>query len=188
MYLGLNVWDQLSSEIEISGSLPMLPPNDKVQMVDFTAAFKKVKDGVLQSNYEHLVYVPSEERDMSVHVYQQITYETNNYLNRLPKDKFEGTLKTSKINLGFEARENASRMGMLSKIGIEQNLNPCADESSNCGENTICTATGSDTYEVRIYFESFLNIFGSKLMIFSSLYSVPAKMDTPTTLIPPARG
>ena len=69
-------------------------------------------------------------------------------MNRLATDRFEGILKTSKINLGFETRENASRMGMLNKIGVEGNLNPCSDESSNCGENTVCVATGSDSYEV----------------------------------------
>jgi nidogen (entactin) len=59
-----------------------------------------------------------------------------------------GTVKTSKITLSYESRENALRIGMLSKVGATDKLNPCYDGTSNCGDNTICVPTGEDNYEV----------------------------------------
>ena len=59
-----------------------------------------------------------------------------------------GRLKTSKITLGFDPRENALRIGMLSKIGVSEASNPCTDGASTCGENTLCVPTSDDSYEV----------------------------------------
>ena len=57
-------------------------------------------------------------------------------------------MKTSKITLGYDPRENALRIGMLSKIGVSDESNPCTDGGSTCGDNTVCVPTGDDSYEV----------------------------------------
>ena len=56
--------------------------------------------------------------------------------------------KVSKITLSYEERENALRIGLLSKIGISDETNPCNDGSAVCGENTICVPVEDDNYEV----------------------------------------
>jgi hypothetical protein len=68
-----------------------------------------------------------------------------------------GRLKTSKIQLGFYSQENAVRISTISKIGLSDKTNPCIEGTANCGENTVCVATGDDAYEVNLmsFFSSF---------------------------------
>ncbi|EDS45083.1 nidogen [Culex quinquefasciatus] len=76
-------------------------------------------------------HIPSEDCQLSY---------TNSAANRV------ATLKTSKINLGYEPPEKAIRMGMLSKVTSGERLNPCGD--ANCGANAVCVPNGDDSYDL----------------------------------------
>lgn len=68
-------------------------------------------------------------------------------------------MKTSKIQLTYYSQENAVRITTVNKIGITDVTNPCTEGTANCGENTVCIATGDDSYEVikKKYFSSIQN-------------------------------
>lgn len=66
-------------------------------------------------------------------------------------NNINGRLKTSKIQLGFYSQENAVRISTVSKIGLTDSTNPCIEGTANCGENTVCVATGDDGYDVSFF-------------------------------------
>lgn len=80
----------------------------------------------------------------------QINYESCAFVEQAERDNhINGRLKTSKIQLGFYSQENAVRISTVSKIGLTDKTNPCIEGTANCGENTVCVATGDDSYEVK---------------------------------------
>lgn len=150
-FLGLNLWDQLAVEIELSGSLPIVAPHSKLHLEDFTEEFTRGSENTMKSVSNQRVSVGDEERDITFNVYQEITYEKCKYLQQTPESA-SGVLKTSRISLNYDAKEQALRMNMLNKIADSDKLNPCLEEYTRCGQNTICVPSGDDNYEVIINF------------------------------------
>lgn len=91
-------------------------------------------------------HIPSEDCQLSYTIHQVITFESCKFLETDSAANRVATLKTSKINLGYEPREKAIRMGMLSKVTSGERLNPCGD--ANCGANAVCVPNGDDSYDL----------------------------------------
>ncbi|XP_055547444.1 nidogen [Wyeomyia smithii] len=143
---GLNLWDQLSVDINVEGHVAPIATREKLQIEDYSEIFQKVGRDRFESYTAHSVHVPSEKRDISYTIHQVISFEPCRFLDSNENTTFRtATLKTSKINLGYEPREQAIRMGMLSRITSGETLNPCDD--ANCGDNTVCVPNGDDSYD-----------------------------------------
>lgn len=143
---GLNLWDQLALDITIEGQVTQVPLGDKVHIDDYSEIYQRVGKDRLEAYTTHKMLIPSEDREVDYTMHQVISFEPcpflemeENAANRMT------TLKTSKINLGYEPREKAIRMGMLSKISSGEKVNPCDD--ANCGDNTVCVPNADDTYD-----------------------------------------
>ncbi|XP_058453091.1 nidogen [Malaya genurostris] len=143
---GLNLWDQLSVDIHIEGQVPQIPLGDKLQIEDYSEVYQRAGKDRFEAYTSHTAHIPSEGRDLAYSVHQVITIEPCKYMDHNENTSFQtSTLKTSKINLGYEQREKAIRMGMLSKISSGEKLNPCDD--ANCGDNTICVPNADDSFD-----------------------------------------
>lgn len=56
--------------------------------------------------------------------------------------------KITKISSTYTQRESALRIGLLNRIVLDIQSNPCTDGSANCGDNTICVPDEVDGFEV----------------------------------------
>uniref|UniRef100_A0A1Q3FIC5 Putative low-density lipoprotein receptor n=1 Tax=Culex tarsalis TaxID=7177 RepID=A0A1Q3FIC5_CULTA len=142
---GLNLWDQLAVDIHIEGQVPQIPLGDKLHIEDYSEIYQKASKDRLESYTSHKVHIPSDDRELSYTIHHVITFESCKFLETDSTANHVATLKTSKINLGYEPREKAIRMGMLSKVTSGERHNPC--DEANCGANTICVPNGDDSYD-----------------------------------------
>lgn len=143
----MNLWDQLAVDINIEGQVGQVPLGDKLHIDDYSEVYQRVGRDRIEAYTSHKALISSEDRELEYTIHQIILFEPCPFLeleenapNRMT------TLKTSKINLGYEPREQAIRMGMLSKISSGEKVNPCDD--ANCGDNTFCVPNVDDTFDV----------------------------------------
>lgn len=71
-YNGLNLWDQLSAEIEISGDVPDIHEGVKLTMEDFIEQFTSSGPNTIQVVTNHKVELSSGEPDIAYTVYQNV--------------------------------------------------------------------------------------------------------------------
>lgn len=73
-YIGLNSWDQLAGEVEVSGDLPEMSKGAKLQMNDFTQEYTQTGNEI-KATSRHTIHIPEENRDISFSVYQEVRYK-----------------------------------------------------------------------------------------------------------------
>lgn len=147
-YTGLNLWDQLSVEIEISGDVPEIHEGVKLTMEDFFEEFSQSSPNEISSVTNHRVQLSSGDSDITYTVYQTINYESCKFADQSQlATLINGRMKTSKISLGYHSNERAVRISTLNKIGVTDKSNPCTEDTANCGENTICIPKSEDAFE-----------------------------------------
>lgn len=71
-YVGLNLWDQLSAEIEISGDVPEIHEGIGVTMEDFVEEFKSSGYNKIQAISSRTVQLSSGEPDIEYTIYQDV--------------------------------------------------------------------------------------------------------------------
>lgn len=71
-YIGLNLWDQLSAEIEISGDVPEVHEGVKATMEDFVEEYTSSGPNTIQAVTNHKIELSSGEPDISYTIYQNV--------------------------------------------------------------------------------------------------------------------
>lgn len=75
-FVGLNLWDQLASEIEISGDVPVIQEGVKLHMEDFVEEYTSLGDTTLQAVTNHKIELSSGEPDIEFTSYQNVSFNT----------------------------------------------------------------------------------------------------------------
>lgn len=70
-YTGLNVWDQLASEVEISGELPDVPHDAKITIDDFTDEYTQTGNEIRSVSIHKL---HAGEQEINFSVYQEVRF------------------------------------------------------------------------------------------------------------------
>ncbi|CAD7078769.1 unnamed protein product [Hermetia illucens] len=141
---GINYWDQLAVKVEVSGNLPPVPEGSKFQISDFMDEYRFISDNEIQSVGTIQVHV-SETQTIEYSLDQWITFKRCRLDDEAELATQPPVLeKLSKISLDYHDRESAIRIGMLNKIGVDPESNPCTDGTANCGDNTICIPRGDE--------------------------------------------
>ncbi|XP_063703047.1 nidogen [Culicoides brevitarsis] len=143
-YTGLNVWDQLASEVEVSGDLPDIPRDAKITIDDFTDEFTLNGD-MLSSVSRHKLHAGEQEINFSV--FQEIKFQKCKYADSDDSDVLSSKLKSTRNTINYDSREKAVRIGAINKVGQTSGLNPCEDGSYRCGANTVCVSSSEDNYD-----------------------------------------
>lgn len=73
-FIGLNLWDQLAAEIEISGDVPNIHEGVKVTMDDFVEEYTASGPSTIQVVTNHKVELSSGEPDIEFTIYQNVSY------------------------------------------------------------------------------------------------------------------
>lgn len=144
-YEGLNYWDQLSLKIDIHGQVPVIAPNLKLHMAEFTEEYEFVSANELHSIQAHVIEIPEESRVINFQLEQTINFErclTNGQTDIAGTTYFQ---KISKIMLDYFERDEALRTSILTVAGVSAMSNACTDGTAACGENMVCIPY-EDTY------------------------------------------
>lgn len=72
-FIGLNLWDQLAAEIEISGDVPTVHEGVKVSMDEFVEEFTSSGPNSIQSVSSHKIQLSSGEPDIAYTIYQDVS-------------------------------------------------------------------------------------------------------------------
>ncbi|XP_059616809.1 nidogen [Phlebotomus argentipes] len=139
-FTGLNVWDQLAVAIELDCNLPEIPYGARLRFGDYVEEFTRVSDTELRSNdWQRRIFVQDYDKDLVFSLSQVITFEKCPYAEKSAGSGEESLpQKITKVSASYEPREQAIRISMLSKAGIDRSSNPCTDGSAICGENSLC--------------------------------------------------
>jgi nidogen (entactin) len=71
-YTGLNLWDQLATEIDISGDIPFIHEGVKVSMDDFIEEYTASSPNSIQAVTHHKMQLSSGDPDIEFTVYQEV--------------------------------------------------------------------------------------------------------------------
>uniref|UniRef100_A0A1B0DDW6 Uncharacterized protein n=1 Tax=Phlebotomus papatasi TaxID=29031 RepID=A0A1B0DDW6_PHLPP len=139
-FTGLNIWDQLAVNIELNCNLPEIPYGARLRFGDYVEEFSWVSNTELRSSdWQRRISIQDHDRDLVYSLTQMISFERCPYAEKTSAPEDESTpQKISKVSVSYEPREQAIRISMLSKAGIDRTSNPCSDGSAICGENTLC--------------------------------------------------
>uniref|UniRef100_A0A1B0GHS0 Putative nidogen n=1 Tax=Lutzomyia longipalpis TaxID=7200 RepID=A0A1B0GHS0_LUTLO len=145
-FTGLNMWDQLAVNIELDCNLPEIPYGARLKFGDYVEEFTRVSDTELHSSErERRIGIQDYDRDLVFSLTQIISYERCPYAEQSAGAAGESIpQKISKVSVSYEPREQAIRISMLSRAGIDQSVNPCTDGTAKCGENTLCIPAQED--------------------------------------------
>lgn len=141
-FKGLNVWDQLTVDINIQGQIPEVPQGAKISVHDTLNTYTMPDRDVLSLTNERKLEVADTGIDSSFTITQEIRFESCPYkpLQLIGNVLMERVFKTS---VSYEPRDQALRVNMLNKVGdFTEGVNPC-NEGAICGENSVCIPSPS---------------------------------------------
>lgn len=72
-YVGLNLWDQLATEIEISGDVPAVHEGVKASMEEFVEEFTASGSNKIQVASNHKIQLSSGDPDIAFTIYQDVS-------------------------------------------------------------------------------------------------------------------
>ncbi|XP_017069043.1 nidogen [Drosophila eugracilis] len=147
---GLNYWDQLSVKIELYGEVPNVPADSVLLLPDYVEEYTFERPGELKSVQLLNLNVEGEQRVLGLQVEQRILF--NNCLRDDEPDPSATKVvqKISKVALDYVDRDQALRIGAMSKVGVTAESNACNDGTANCVEFSVCVPY-EDTYRCDCY-------------------------------------
>lgn len=144
-FSGLNVWDQLTVDMEVNGQIPDIPTNVKVRVPDVLNTYTLQGNNILHLSNERVLEIPEQQLSISYTITEQIQFESCPYkvVAIINDSLMERVFKAS---VSYEPRDQALRVNMLNKVGdFVEGVNPC-NEGAICGENSVCVpAPSSET-------------------------------------------
>lgn len=118
---------------------------------------------------------------------KKIDFETFREQTGEPLNTFDTQplfIKVSKITANYQEKDLALRLGMITKVVRNSEINPCTDGTATCNPNSVCVPDApNDSYLVsefkRLSVFNHINCFSNNLNQFSELktFSVNVKMD-----------
>lgn len=143
-FKGLNVWDQLTVDMQINGQLPDIPTNVKVRVPDVMNTYNLQGNNILFLSNERVLEIPEQELSISYTITEEIKFESCPYkaLDIINNQLMDRVFKAS---VSYEPRDQALRVNMLNKVGdFAEGVNPC-NEGAICGENSLCVPAATET-------------------------------------------
>lgn len=139
-YLGHDVFDQITLESELRGTIPIIAQGAKLEVKEYEEQYTMAEFGVIrvESNRTFIDKVSGERYEQIIS--QHITYSPCPHSqsdNEVPVN-----LRVSRNFLGYEPRENIVRYGMSNKVTPLGQEDPCVSGRATCGPHSSCVVKG----------------------------------------------
>ncbi|KAG5340816.1 NID1 protein, partial [Acromyrmex charruanus] len=143
-YLGLDVFGQLKMEAEITGSVPHLERDTRVDYGDYDELYTRAQPGVIRSQSERtckLLRGGGDEREINFKLDQIISYQECPYAIFDPEDDTT-RLKFFRGVTAYENTEGIIRFAVNTKIAPLEEEDPCIQGRQTCGDHSSCVVDG----------------------------------------------
>ncbi|XP_018315632.1 nidogen-2 isoform X2 [Mycetomoellerius zeteki] len=143
-YLGLDVFGQLKMEAEITGSVPHLERDTRVDYGDYDELYTRAQPGVIRSQSERtckLLRGGGDEREINFKLDQIISYQECPYAIFDPEDDTT-RLKFFRGVTAYESTEGIIRFAVNTKIAPLEEEDPCIQGRQTCGDHSSCVVDG----------------------------------------------
>ncbi|XP_070519131.1 nidogen isoform X2 [Cardiocondyla obscurior] len=143
-YLGLDVFGQLKMEAEITGRLPHLERDTKVEYGDYDELYTRAQPGLIRSQSERTCKLSrggGDEREMTFKLDQIISYQECPYAVFDPEDDTT-RLKFFRGVTAYEGTEGIIRFAVNTKTTPLEEEDPCIQGRQTCGDHSSCVVDG----------------------------------------------
>ncbi|XP_018054137.1 PREDICTED: nidogen-2 isoform X4 [Atta colombica] len=143
-YLGLDVFGQLKMEAEITGSVPHLERDTRVDYGDYDELYTRAQPGVIRSQSERtckLLHGGGDEKEINFKLDQIISYQECLYAIFDPEDDTT-RLKFFRGVTAYENTEGIIRFAVNTKIAPLEEEDPCIQGRQTCGDHSSCVVDG----------------------------------------------
>ncbi|XP_018351270.1 PREDICTED: nidogen-2 isoform X3 [Trachymyrmex septentrionalis] len=143
-YLGLDVFGQLKMEAEITGSVPHLERDTRVDYGDYDELYTRAQPGVIRSQSERtckLLRGGGDEKEINFKLDQIISYQECPYAIFDPEDDTT-RLKFFRGVTAYESTEGIIRFAVNTKIAPLEEEDPCIQGRQTCGDHSSCVVDG----------------------------------------------
>ncbi|XP_045768963.1 nidogen [Maniola jurtina] len=139
-YFGQDVFDQISLDTDVRGTLPHISPGSRLEVSEYEEQYNIVEPGVIHSASERTFTDRNTGQKYVEKVSQTFSYNPCKFAP--PSEEPPLTLKVIKNYLGYEPRENIVRYGTSNKIQVIGREDPCIEGRNSCGVHSTCVAQG----------------------------------------------
>lgn len=143
-YLGLDVFGQLKMEADITGKVPYLERDTKVDYGDYDELYTRAQPGLIRSQSERtckLLRNSGDEQEMKYKLDQIISYQECPYAIFDPEDD-TSRLKFFRGVTAYEGTEGIIRFAVNTKITPLEEEDPCIQGRQTCGDHSSCVVDG----------------------------------------------
>nr|XP_012544559.2 low density lipoprotein receptor isoform X1 [Bombyx mori] len=141
-YLGHDVFDQITLDADVRGSVPVILSGIKLDIGDFEEQYTIVEPGLIRSDSSRTFTNKITGETYEQRVSQTITYRACRYAPPSADDTIPSTLKVTKNYLGYETKNNIVRYGTSNKIVPLGQEDPCIEGRNTCGSYSTCVVQG----------------------------------------------
>lgn len=141
-YFGHDVFDQITIETDVRGTLPAIITGTKLEIGENEEQYTIVEPGLIRSESTLIFTNKLTGEKYSERVSQTFSYNPCRYAPPSPEDTVPLKLKIGKSYLGYESNENIVRYGMSSKITALGQEDPCIEGRNTCGPHSTCVVQG----------------------------------------------
>ncbi|CAB3388254.1 Hypothetical predicted protein [Cloeon dipterum] len=134
-FLGMDVFDQLKTEIFVTGSIPSIAANNRIESDDFDEIYTRTGPGVVKAHHNRDIKIGGSDNMLPFTVDQTIEYQE---CAAQESDVTTLRLKLERNYILYEEREQIVRYATNSKIGPLGDDDPCRENKLNCGEHSTC--------------------------------------------------
>ncbi|XP_012540615.1 nidogen isoform X3 [Monomorium pharaonis] len=143
-YLGLDVFGQLKMEADITGTVPHLERDTRIEYGDYDELYTRAKPGLIRSQSERTCKLSrggGDEREIAFKLDQIINYRECPHAVFDPEDDTT-RLKYFRGVTAYEGTEGIIRFAVNTKITPLEEEDPCIQGRQTCGDHSSCVVDG----------------------------------------------
>ncbi|XP_047508934.1 nidogen [Pieris napi] len=141
-FLGHDVFDQITLEGDIRGTIPNIPAGSRLEISEYEEQYTIVEAGTVQSASTRTFTNKITGQKYVQRVSQTFTFNTCRFVPFSDEENISTQLKVIKNYLGYETRENIVRYGTSNKIVPVGQEDPCIEGRNTCNPHSKCIAQG----------------------------------------------
>lgn len=141
-YMGHDVFDQITLESDIRGTVPVVGNDEKLDLKEYEEQYSIVDTGLVRSQSTRTFINKMTNVQYEQRITQTITFNTCRFAPINDEDKLPFTLQVGKNYLNYETKENIVRYGMSNKIVPIGHEDPCIRGRTTCGPSSVCVVNG----------------------------------------------
>ncbi|KAG0718545.1 Nidogen-1 [Chionoecetes opilio] len=143
---GLDVFNYVQVKTQITGSIPTIPLESKIEMNGFDEEYTRVKAGQLRARSSRIFRLKGQTIDTPFTVETTIDYDECEWRNLGVGGQETLRLKVpGNIFIQYDDAEEIVRYALSAKLAPLEEIDPCVEGRQECGENSQCVVDG-DTY------------------------------------------